>query len=118
MHSLSSLIIFQVLISEEAPSRTSTSRANGSLCDGSYLGLAATQAQRVHSSGGGGGGGGASVTIPNSFSRESEYGAAEGPVRHQSVQREPHLKSVHGCEHCQGRGHRAEKVHDQHECER
>ncbi|XP_028262937.1 protein hinderin isoform X2 [Parambassis ranga] len=40
------LIRSKVLSSEEAPSRTSTSRANGSLFDGSYLGLAATGAQQ------------------------------------------------------------------------
>uniref|UniRef100_A0A8C8DI63 Zgc:162344 n=1 Tax=Oryzias sinensis TaxID=183150 RepID=A0A8C8DI63_9TELE len=35
-----------VLGSEEAPGRTSVSRANGSAFDGSYLGLAATEARR------------------------------------------------------------------------
>ncbi|XP_076027114.1 protein hinderin [Genypterus blacodes] len=111
----------KVLISEEAPCRTSTNRANGSLCDGSYLGLAAHQAHKppVHCSGGGGGGGGghsASATLPTSFSCECVCGAAEASVRHHSTHREQHSKSMHRCEHCQG--HRAERVHMQHECER
>lgn len=40
------LFSVQVLGSEEAPGRTSVSRANGSAFDGSYLGLAATEARR------------------------------------------------------------------------
>lgn len=41
------LFSVQVLGSEEAPGRTSASRANGSAFDGSYLGLAATGARRT-----------------------------------------------------------------------
>lgn len=48
MHSLSPLFSIQVLSGEEAPSRTSLSRANGSLFDGSYLSLAAARAQQPH----------------------------------------------------------------------
>ncbi|KAF7663686.1 hypothetical protein LDENG_00203830 [Lucifuga dentata] len=126
----------RVLISEEAPSRTATSRTNGSLFDGSYLSLAQPRGPQVHRSGGGGGrarktasnhASFSAMTIPNSFSSESDCSPTEGAVKQHRIQKEglsePHSKSHHRCEHYQGSGYRApEKSYNgalnQHECER
>lgn len=110
MHSLSSLFSVQVLSSEEAPSRTSTSRANGSLFDGSYLSLAATQARQpqVHRIAGGETGAVQSFSNPASLSCVSEFSPTDGPIKQHRSQkrecREPHSESHHRCEHCQGCG--------------
>ncbi|KAG8007482.1 Protein hinderin [Nibea albiflora] len=99
----------KVLSSEEAPSRTSTSRANGSLFDGSYLSLAATRARQpqVHRSDGGR----AAVQTfsnPACLSCVSELSPTDGSIKqHRSqkrVYREPHSESHHRCEHYQGHG--------------
>ncbi|XP_035857882.1 protein hinderin isoform X1 [Sander lucioperca] len=121
----------KVLRSEEVPSRTSTSRANGSLFDGSYLSLAATPAQQpqVHRSGGGGR---AIHTHSNhvSLSCVSEFSPTDGPIKQHRIQkrecREPHSQSHHRCEHYQGSGQDSDSClenghHDnfnQHECKR
>lgn len=143
MHSLSSLFSVQVLSSEEAPSRTSTSRANGSLFDGSYLSLAATRARQppVHRSGGGGRGAVQTFSNPASLSCVSEFSPTDGLIKQHRSQkrecREPHSESHHRCEHCRGSGQdsgcgtqqrrndngsRLENGHldtfNQHECER
>lgn len=120
-----------MLRSEEVPSRTSTSRANGSLFDGSYLSLAATPAQQpqVHRSGGGGR---AIHTHSNhvSLSCVSEFSPTDGPIKQHRIQkrecREPHSQSHHRCEHYQGSGQDSDSClenghHDnfnQHECKR
>ncbi|XP_032370005.1 protein hinderin isoform X2 [Etheostoma spectabile] len=122
----------KVLRSEEAPSRTSTSRANGSLFDGSYLGLAATLAQQPHVHRSGGGGRRAVHTQSNhcSLSCVSEFSSTDGPIKQPSIQqrecREPHSQSHHRCEHYQGSGQDSDFClenghHDnfnQHECKR
>ncbi|KAE8298110.1 hypothetical protein D5F01_LYC02598 [Larimichthys crocea] len=99
----------KVLSSEEAPSRTSTSRANGSLFDGSYLSLAATRARQpqVHRSDGGR----AAVQTfsnPACLSCVSEFSPTDGSIKQHRSQkrdyREPHSESHHRCEHYQGHG--------------
>ncbi|XP_033481808.2 protein hinderin [Epinephelus lanceolatus] len=100
----------KVLSGEEAPSRTSASRANGSGFDGSYLSLAATRAQQpqVHRSGGGGKA--AVQTLSNCASQScaSEFSPTDGSIKQHRSQkrgsREPHSESHHRCEHCQGCG--------------
>ncbi|XP_051272003.1 protein hinderin isoform X2 [Dicentrarchus labrax] len=98
----------KVLSSEEAPSRTSTSRANGSLFDGSYLSLAATHAQQpqVHKRGGGGKAAVQTLCNPASLSCVSEFSPTDGPIKqHRSQKREcwePHSQSPHRCEHSRG----------------
>lgn len=107
MHSVSSLFSVQVLRSEEAHSRTSTSRANGSLFDGSYLSLADTRARQpqVHRSGGGGRAAVQTFSNPVSLSCISEISPADGPIRSQKREcREPHSESHNKCERCQGHG--------------
>ncbi|XP_070815896.1 protein hinderin [Chaetodon trifascialis] len=98
----------KVISSEEAPSRTSTSRANGSLFDGSYLSLAATRAwqPQVHRSGGGGEKAAVQTfSNPDTFSCVSEFSPTDGPIRSQKREcREPYLESHNKCENCQGRG--------------
>ncbi|KAK9529348.1 hypothetical protein VZT92_013448 [Zoarces viviparus] len=120
----------RVLGSEEAPSRISTSRANGSLFDGSYLSLAATRAQQpqVHSSGGGRGGRGAIQTLSNhaSLSCDSELSPTDGPIKQHSIQNRECRESHHRCKPCLGSGQgggsgRENGHHDtlnRHECER
>ncbi|XP_008278725.1 protein hinderin [Stegastes partitus] len=99
----------KVLSSEEAPSRTSTSRANGSLFDGSYLSLAATgpQPPQVYRSGDGRERTVRAFRNPASLSCVDELSLAGGPIKQQMSQnwecREPH--SCHKCEHCQCSGH-------------
>lgn len=108
MHSLSSLFSVQVLSCEEAPSRVSTSKANGSLFDGSYLSLAATGVQQpqAHRSGGGVRRRAAVQTFSNPASPPcvSEFSPTDGaikPIRSQRREcREPHSS----CEHCQCSG--------------
>ncbi|TKS70909.1 Protein hinderin [Collichthys lucidus] len=99
----------KVLSSEEDPSRTSTSRANGSLFDGSYLSLAATRARQpqVHRSDGGR----AAVQTfsnPACLSCVSEFSPTDGSIKQHRSQkrdyREPHSESHHRCEHYQGHG--------------
>ncbi|XP_041813028.1 protein hinderin isoform X2 [Chelmon rostratus] len=97
----------KVLRSEEAHSRTSTSRANGSLFDGSYLSLADTRARQpqVHRSGGGGRAAVQTFSNPVSLSCISEISPADGPIRSQKREcREPHSESHNKCERCQGHG--------------
>ncbi|XP_059183878.1 protein hinderin [Centropristis striata] len=122
----------KVLNSEEAPSRTSSSRANGSLFDGSYLSLAATRAQQpqVHRSGGAGRGAKEALSNHASLSCVSEFSPTDGSIRQHRIQkkgcREPHSGSRHRCEHWQDSGqdsgyHLEHGHHDtfsQHACER
>ncbi|XP_068576639.1 protein hinderin [Cebidichthys violaceus] len=118
----------RVLGSEEAPSRRSTSRANGSLFDGSYLSLAATREQpQVHRSGGGGGRG-AIQTLSNhaSLSCDTEFSPTDGPIKQHRIQKRACRESHHRCKPClgsgQGGGSCLENGHhdtvNQHECER
>ncbi|XP_018555712.1 protein hinderin isoform X1 [Lates calcarifer] len=131
----------KVLSSEAAHSRTSTSRANGSLFDGSYLSLAATRARQpqVHRSGDGGAV--QTWSNPASLSHVGEFSPNDGPIKqhriHKRECRDPHSESCHRCENCQGSGQdsgygtqqrrnntscRLENGHhdtlNQHECER
>ncbi|XP_054473229.1 protein hinderin [Anoplopoma fimbria] len=120
----------RVLSSEEAPSRTSTSRANGSLFDGSYLSVAATRAQQpqVHRSGGGGRGAVQTLSNhqPDSLSCESEFSPTNGPIKQHRIQKRECRESHHRCKHClgsvQGGGSGLENGHhdtfNQHDCER
>ncbi|KAM7006179.1 protein hinderin [Tautogolabrus adspersus] len=92
----------KVLSSEEAPSR-----ANGSLFDGSYLGLATARAQQPQVSRSGCRGKGV-VQISSdadSLSSVSESSPTDGPIKQQRSQkrqcRKPHLR----CEHCQDSGY-------------
>ncbi|XP_040015191.1 protein hinderin isoform X2 [Xiphias gladius] len=100
----------KVLSSEEAHSRTSTSRANASLFDGSYLSLAATQTRQpqVQRSGDGGRGAVQTLSNPTSLSCVNEVSRTEGPIKqhriHKRECREPHSESCHRCERCQGSG--------------
>lgn len=109
MHSLSSLFSVQVLSSEEAPSRISTSRANGLLFDGSYLSHAATGAQQPHMHRSGDGGRGPIQTCrnPESFPYVSELSSISGHIKEHMSQkrecREPH--SCHTCDHSKGGNH-------------
>ncbi len=143
MHSLSSLFSFQVLSGEEAPSRTSMSRNNGSLFDGSYLSLATTRARQPQVYRSGSGGRAAIQTFSNSASLScaSEFSPTDRQIKQHRSQkrecREPDLESHYRCENCQGcgqdsgyatqqrksdNGSRLEKDHhdsfNQHECER
>ncbi|XP_022601120.1 protein hinderin isoform X1 [Seriola dumerili] len=133
----------KVLSSEEARSRTSTSRGNGSLYDGSYLSYAATQANQPQVRRSGDGGRGAVQTLgnPTSLSCVSEFSPSDGPINQHRIYkrecREPHPEPCHRYEHCQGSGqdsgygtqqrrrdnssHLENGHHDtlnQHECER
>ncbi|KAM8917838.1 protein hinderin isoform 5-T5 [Spinachia spinachia] len=119
----------KVLRSEEAPSRTSTSRANGSLCDGSYLSLAATRAQppQVHMRGGGGGRGGIQTLRNHApLSCDSEFSPTDGPIKQRRIQKRESGESYRRCNHCLGSGPGggsglANGRHDtfmQHECTR
>ncbi|XP_045931623.1 protein hinderin [Micropterus dolomieu] len=96
----------KVLSSEEAPSRTSTSRANGSLYDGSYLCLAATRAgqPQVHRSGVGERGAVQTCRNPASSSCDAEFSPVNGLIKQQKNQksecREQLSESSHRCEHC------------------
>ncbi|XP_030276948.1 protein hinderin isoform X2 [Sparus aurata] len=98
----------KVLSCEEAPSRVSTSKANGSLFDGSYLSLAATGVRQpqAHRSGGGVRRRAAVQTFSNPASPPcvSEFSPTDGaikPIRSQRREcREPHSS----CEHCQCSG--------------
>ncbi|XP_037346463.2 protein hinderin isoform X3 [Pungitius pungitius] len=114
----------KVLSSEEAPSRTSTSRANGSLCDGSYLSLAATRAQQPQVHMRRGGGRGAMQTLCNHapLSCDSEFSPTDGPIKQRRIQKGESGESYH----CLGSGPGggsglADGHHDtftQHECTR
>ncbi|XP_071349357.1 protein hinderin isoform X2 [Trachinotus anak] len=100
----------KVLSSEEAHSRTSTSRANGLLFDGSYLSFAATRAQQpqVHRSGDGGRGAVQTLSNPTSLSCVSEFSPSDGPIKehriHKRECRELHPESCPRYECCQGSG--------------
>lgn len=102
--------LFQVLSSEEVPSKTSIRRIDGSLFDGSYLGLAATQAQQpqVPKSADGGRGAVQTCSEPVSLSSASELSSTYGQTKqhrsHKTECREPHSESCHRCERCQGSG--------------
>ena len=125
MHSLSSLFSVQVLSSEEAANRTSTSRANGSLFDGSYLSLPAT---RVHRGGGSGGGRTATTHSQSSnaatLSCAGEISPTDGPIQQLRTQKSRESEGQHRCGPCRGQdsGARIENGHhdtsNQHECER
>uniref|UniRef100_A0A3B4VKG4 Zgc:162344 n=1 Tax=Seriola dumerili TaxID=41447 RepID=A0A3B4VKG4_SERDU len=78
------------VLSEEARSRTSTSRGNGSLYDGSYLRAVQT------------------LGNPTSLSCVSEFSPSDGPINQHRIYkrecREPHPEPCHRYEHCQGSG--------------
>ncbi|XP_047439406.1 protein hinderin isoform X2 [Mugil cephalus] len=99
----------QVLSSEEALSRISTSRANGSLFDGSYLSHAARGAQQPHMHKSGDGGRGPVQICRNleSFPCVGDLSSTGGQIKeHVSQKRafkEPH--SCHECDHCKGSDH-------------
>ncbi|XP_037831193.1 protein hinderin isoform X2 [Kryptolebias marmoratus] len=99
----------KVLSSEEAPSRTSASRANGSLLDGSYLSLAATGAQKAQTYRSGNARRGAVEMFGNpvSVSRDRELSPNGEPFRQHVCQkrecRQPHTCCIH--ERCQGSCH-------------
>ncbi|XP_069007587.1 protein hinderin isoform X2 [Embiotoca jacksoni] len=99
----------KVLSSEEAPSRTSTSRANGSLFDGSYLSLAATGAQQPHVYRSVDGRKRAAQTLrnPASLSCASELSPNDESIKQQMSQKREcrELQSGHRCAHCPGSGH-------------
>lgn len=103
---MSSLFSVQVLSSEEAPSRTSMSRTNGSLFDGSYLSLAATGAQQpqVYRSGGGGRAAVQTFSNPASLSCVSEVSPTGWHIKQHRSQRrecrEPYSESHHRCKSC------------------
>lgn len=100
----------QVLSSEEVPSRTSIRRTNGSLFDGSYLGLAATQAQQPQVPRSADGGKGAVQTCSNAVSLSSAsvlsstHGQTKQHRSHKRECRELYSESCHRCERCQGSG--------------
>uniref|UniRef100_A0A3P8RV91 Zgc:162344 n=1 Tax=Amphiprion percula TaxID=161767 RepID=A0A3P8RV91_AMPPE len=98
----------KVLSGEEAPSRTSTSRANGSLFDGSYLSLAATGPQQPQMYGRGDGGRAVqTLRNPASLSGVGELSLTDGPIKQQICQNQEcrELHSCQKCEHCQCSGH-------------
>ncbi|KAK5912863.1 hypothetical protein CesoFtcFv8_002694 [Champsocephalus esox] len=114
----------KVLSSEEAAIRTSTSRANGSFFDGSYLSLPAT---RVHRGGGSGGGRTAAHSQSNnagSLSCAGEFSPTDGPIQQLRTQKSRESEGQHRCGPCRGQdsGARIENGHhdtsNQHECER
>lgn len=95
-----------MLSSEEAPSRTSTSRSNGSLFDGSYLSLAATRSRQpqVHRKCCVGRAAVQTFGNPAPLSCVSEFSPTNGPIRSQKREcRDPQSKSHQRCQHCQGR---------------
>ena len=98
MNLLSSLFSIQVLSSDAA-----TSKANGSLFDGSYLGLAAARARQPqeHRSGNGGRGEAQTSSNPASLSCASELSPNDGPI---NMHRQPHMESCYRCERCQASG--------------
>lgn len=104
MHLLSSLFSIQVLRSEEVHGRAPTSRANGSVFDGSYLGYAATRAHRPQVHRREEGGRGAAETL-SSLSCDSEFSPSDGPVKEQRIHRrkcrEPPPEPCNTYGHCQ-----------------
>ncbi|KAK5872838.1 hypothetical protein PBY51_013500 [Eleginops maclovinus] len=116
----------KVLSSEEAANTTSTSRANGSLFDGSYLSLPATRAQQPQVHRGSGGGGTAMHSQSNnaaSLSCAGEFSPTNGPNQQRRIQksRESRSECQHRCGRGQDRGSRLENGHhdtfNQQECE-
>ncbi|XP_034022983.1 protein hinderin isoform X2 [Thalassophryne amazonica] len=120
---------------KETPSRVSPSRANGSVCDSSYLSIAATRARRPRMNRSQGGGRGAKTFGNNgSFSSVREFNPSNGPIKQHRIQKEGHIRtqaeSQHICEHCRSSDFRTwqqrtplcpENSHhgtfNQHECE-
>lgn len=102
--------LFQVVSNEEVPSRTSIRRMDGTLFDGSYLGLPATRAQQtqVSKSAAGGWRAGKTCSEPVSLSSASELSSPHGQTTqhwsHKRESREPHSESCHRSERCQGSG--------------
>ncbi|XP_026161739.1 protein hinderin isoform X2 [Mastacembelus armatus] len=98
----------KVLSSEEAPNRASTNRVHGAVFDGSYLSLAATQANHPQAHRSGDGGRGAVQTCSNlaHLSSVSELSPTDRKIKqHQSSKREcREPDSCHRCKHCQGCG--------------
>uniref|UniRef100_A0A3B5KR99 Zgc:162344 n=1 Tax=Xiphophorus couchianus TaxID=32473 RepID=A0A3B5KR99_9TELE len=95
-----------VLGSEETPSRPSTSRANGSFSDGSYIGLAAAEVQQASLYRSPNVRRGAAETLrnPASLSCDREFSPNDGATkRHKSQKsdcRQPRI--CYTCERCQG----------------
>ncbi|XP_036955986.1 protein hinderin isoform X1 [Acanthopagrus latus] len=98
----------KVLSCEEAPSRVSTSKANGSFFDGSYLSLAATGVRQpqVQRSGGSVRGRAAVQTFSNPVSPPcvSEFSLVDGAVKPHRSQRRECREPHSSCEHCQCSG--------------
>ncbi|MED6244247.1 hypothetical protein ATANTOWER_001055 [Ataeniobius toweri] len=99
----------KVLGSEEAPSRTSTCRANGSLFDGSYLGLAAAGAQQAQVCRGGNARRGAVEMLrnPASLLCDNKLSPNDGATKqHMSQKRDCRQPRIaYACERCQGSCH-------------
>ncbi|KAM6927924.1 protein hinderin [Xenentodon cancila] len=101
----------KVLSGEGAPSRTSASRANGSLFDGSYLSLAATGAKQTQVCSSCDARSGAIQMLPNPacLSCDRELGPSAGPAEQPTSQRRecrmPH--TCHRCQRCQINRHDA-----------
>ncbi|KAF7208294.1 protein hinderin isoform X2 [Nothobranchius furzeri] len=94
----------KVLDSEEAPSRASASRADGSLFDGSYLSLAAARAQQapLYRSANARRGAAEMPLHTASISPDGEFISKQGPVT-QRESRQP--RACCTCERCQGSCH-------------
>ncbi|XP_072238700.1 protein hinderin isoform X2 [Leuresthes tenuis] len=99
----------KVLGSEEVPSWTSTSRANGSPFDGSYLSLAATVAQQAHVHRCGEARREVVQTSrnPSSLPCDCELSLTDGPVKQHVSQRREYREqhSRYRCERCTGSCH-------------
>ncbi|CAB1440790.1 unnamed protein product [Pleuronectes platessa] len=91
-------------------SDAATSKANGSLFDGSYLGLAAARARQPqeHRSGNRGRGEAQTSSNPASLSSASERSPNDGPINMHRICkkecRQPHMESCYRCERCQASG--------------
>nr|XP_046240358.1 protein hinderin [Scatophagus argus] len=98
----------KVLNSEEVPSRTSTSKSNGSLFDGSYLSFAATRTRQPQVPRNGGEGRAAIQAFENRacLSCVSEFSPTDGLIRSQKREcKEPRSEPDRICEHSRGHGH-------------
>uniref|UniRef100_A0A3P9QB87 Zgc:162344 n=1 Tax=Poecilia reticulata TaxID=8081 RepID=A0A3P9QB87_POERE len=99
----------KVLGSEETPSRLSTSRANGSFSDSSYIGLATAEAQQASLYRSPNVRRGAAETLRNlaSLSCDREFSPNNGATKQHTSQkrgcRQPRI--CYTCEHCQGSCH-------------
>ncbi|XP_054883430.1 protein hinderin [Poeciliopsis prolifica] len=99
----------KVLGAEETPSRPSTSRANGSFSDGSYVGLAAAEEQQasLYRSHNVRRGAAEMLRDPASLSCDREFSPNDGATkRHTSQKRDCRQPRIcYTCERCQGSCH-------------